>query len=70
MELYVKIVNGFQPLTISEKNSILKSWLDSLYISKIPMSKWRFSPVGRATGSATVVGSILLVLLVISLTTP
>ena len=44
--------------------------MGSLYISEIPLAKWRFSPVGRATVSATVVGSIPLVLLVMSLTAP
>ena len=33
MELYVKIVNGFQTLAIFAKGSILKVWLASEYTS-------------------------------------
>ena len=33
MELFVKIINSFQPLTIPAKNSIFDIWLDSEYAS-------------------------------------
>ena len=37
MELYVKIINGFHPLTIFTKSSVLEFWQDSKYTSKIPV---------------------------------
>ena len=34
MELFAKILEGFQPLTVFEKNSVLDVWLGSEYASE------------------------------------
>ena len=35
MEIFAKIVDGFQPLTILAKSSILDVWLGSEYVSRV-----------------------------------
>ena len=42
MELYVKIINGFHPLTIFTKSPVLEFWQDSKYTSKIPVQSRQY----------------------------